>query len=77
MRPRVHSFVFFIWFFWLIPQLVCLGSQRPSNSLTSVPFEEWKYNQTGTSSLFVQLCMLEVILGTLSWYALVACESAG
>ena len=46
------------------------------NSDTSVPLKEWNYNQTGKCSLFVQLSMLEVILSTLSWYALVSGKSA-
>ena len=64
------SFIF-IWFFWLVPQLVCLASHRPSYLAILVPLEEWNYNQTGRFSLFVQLFMLKVILGTLSWCALV------
>ena len=52
--------------FWLVSQLVCPGSHKPSNSATSVPLEEWNYNQTGKCSLFVQLYILKVILGTLS-----------
>ena len=60
--------------FWLIPQLVFLGSHRTSNSATLVPLEEWNYNQTGKCSLFVQLYVLKVILGTLSWCALVVCK---
>ena len=69
MRPRgsvIHSFSVFIWFFWLVPWLGHLGSHRPSNSATSVPLEEWNYNQTGKCSLFVQPYILKVILGTLS-----------
>ena len=57
----IHS-----WSFWLVPQLVHLGSHRPSNLATSVPLKEWNYNQTGKCSLFVQLYVLKVILGTLS-----------
>ena len=79
MHKTQGSFVLFIWFlsFWLIPQLVHLGSHRPSNLVTLVPLKEWNYNQTGKCSLFVQLYMLEVILDTLSWCALVSCMSAG
>ena len=68
-----HSFHLVLWF---IPQLVCLGSHRPSNLATLVPLEEWNYNQTGKCSLFVQLYVLEVILGILSWCALGACKSS-
>ena len=32
---------------WLVPKLFHLGSHRPSTSATSVPLEEWNYNQTG------------------------------
>ena len=57
-----------------VPQLVHLGSHRPSNSATLVPLEEWNYNQTWKCSLYVQLYMLKVNLGTLSWCALVVCK---
>ena len=60
--------------FWLVPQLVHLGSHRPSNSATLVPLEEWNYNQTGKCSFFVQLYVLKVILSTLSWWTLVVCK---
>ena len=73
----IHSFILFVWFFWFIPQLVHLGSHRPFNLATSVPLKEWNYNWTGKCSLFVQLYMLEVILGTLSWCALVVCKLGG
>ena len=61
--------------FWLISWSACVGSHRPSNLATSVPLEELNYNQTGECSLFVQLYVLKVILGTLSWCALVVCKS--
>ena len=67
----VHSFGLFV---WLVPWLVHPGSHRPSNLATSVPLEEWNYNQTGKCSLFVQLYMLKATLGTLSWCALVVCK---
>ena len=51
---------------WLVPWLVHLGSHRPSTSATPVPLEEWNYNQAGKCSLFVQLYVLKVILGTLT-----------
>ena len=69
MEPRgssVLSFGLFIWFLWLVPHLVHLGSGRPSNSTILVPLEVWNYNQTGKCSLFVQLYVLKDILGTLS-----------
>ena len=63
--------------FWLVPQLGHPGSHRPSNSATSVPLEEWNYNQIGKCFLFVQLYVLQVILGILSWCALVVCKLVG
>ena len=55
-KTQVHSFFSFgSWSFWLIPQLVCPGSHRPSNLATLVPLNEWNYNQTWKCSLFVQL----------------------
>ena len=39
-----------------------------------MPLEEWNFNQRGKCSLFVQLYMLKVVLGTLSWCALVVCK---
>ena len=74
MGPGVHFFGLFIWFFWLVPWLVHLGSHRPSNLATLMPLKEWNYNQMGKCSLFVQLYVLKVILDTLSWYALVVCK---
>ena len=59
------------WSFGLSPQLVNLGSHRPSNWATLVPLKEWNYNQIGKCSLFVQLYVLKVILGTFRWCALV------
>ena len=56
----VHYFGLFLWFFWLVPQLGCLGRHRPSNSATSVPLKEWNYNQTEKCSLFVQPYVLKV-----------------
>ena len=73
----IHSFSLFIWSFWLVPQLGHLGSHRPSNLAPPVPLKEWNYNQTGKCSLFVQLYVLNVILGTLSWCALVVCKLVG
>ena len=73
----VYSFSHFIWFFWLVPQLVDPGSYRYSNSVTSVLLEEWNYNQTEKCSLFIELHVLKVILGTLSWCALVVCKLVG
>ena len=58
-------------FFWPVPWIFYLGSHRPSNSATLVPLEEWNYNLTGKCYLFGQLHVLKVILGTLSWCALV------
>ena len=80
MGPKgssVLSFSLFIWFLWFVPQLVHLGSHRPSNLATSVPIQECKYNQTGKYPLFVQLYVLKVILGALSWCALVVCKLVG
>ena len=70
-------FSLLIWFLWLIPWLVHLGSHRPSHSANLVPLKEWNNNQTGKCSLFVQLYVLKVILGTLSWCALVVCMLVG
>ena len=70
----MYSFSLFIWFFWLVPQLGHLASHRPSNLATLIPLEEWNYNQTGKCSLFVHLYVFKVILGTLSWCALVVCK---
>ena len=53
-------------FLGLVPQLVHLGSHRPSHLANSVTLKEWNYNQTGRCSFFVQLYILKVILGTLS-----------
>ena len=58
----------------LVPQLVHLGSNKPTNLAISVPLEEWNYNQIGKCSLFVNLYVLKVILGTLSWCDLVVCK---
>ena len=62
----VCSVILFGLFLWLVPQLVHLGSHRPSHSANSVPLKEWNYNLTGKCSLFVQPHILKVILGTLS-----------
>ena len=70
----IHSFSPFVWFSWLVPQLGILESHRPSNSATSVPLEEWNYSHTGKCSLFVLPYILKVILGTLSYCALVFCK---
>ena len=70
----IHSFSPFVWFSWLVPQLGILESHRPCNSATSVPLEEWNYSHTGKCSLFVQPYILKVILGTLSYCALVVCK---
>ena len=71
-------FWFLVWLsVQLVPQLVHLGSHRPSNLATLVPLEEWIYNQTGKCSLFVLLYVLKVILGTLSWCDLVVCKLIG
>ena len=63
--------------FGLVPQLVHLGSHRPSNSATLVILKELNYNQTGKCSLFVNLYIFKVILGTLSWCDLVVCKLVG
>ena len=68
----VLSFDLSVCFLLLVPPLVHLESHISSNSATSVPLEEWNYNQTGRCSLFVQLYMLKVISGTLSWCAWIA-----
>ena len=66
-----------LWFLWLVSQLVHPGSHIPSHLANSVPLKEWNYYQTGKCSLFVQLCMPKVILGTLSWCALLVCKLVG
>ena len=79
-RPRgLVQFFSFSQFlvFWLIPWLVHLGGHRHSNLATLVPLREWNYNQTGKCTLFVQLYVLKVILGTLSWCALVVSKLVG
>ena len=69
----VHSFH---WVLQLVPQVVKQWRDRHSNSATLVPLKDWNYNQTGTCSLFVRLYMVEVILGILSWCALLTHKSA-
>ena len=75
-RPRgsVHWSFSQFQVFWLVPWLLPLGSHWPSNLATLVPLEEWNYNLIGKCYLFVQLYVLKVILGTLSWCALVVCK---
>ena len=62
----VGSVIPFGLFLWLVPQLVHLGSHRPSHLANSVPLKEWNYNQTGKCSLFVQIYVLKVIMDTFS-----------
>ena len=59
---------------WLVPQLVHPASHIPSTLATSLPLEEWNYNQIGKCSLFVQPYVLKVTLGILSWCDLVVCK---
>ena len=80
MRPGglVEFSSFFQSFCWV--PLACSPvspSGKPQNLLTQLLWclLEWNYNQMGKCSLFVQLYVPKVILGTLSWCALVVCQT--